>query len=394
MPEASLASRLLPLIGGQLCLHGSMAGIRLAAPLAMLNDGQSKLAVGVLLALFAAAPVLLALPAGRMADRHGYHRPVRWAVALSLIGGVLGLLSLLLDGGGRYGLLCGAAVFSGAGAQVGLIAIQRTAGRLARDGGDLKRVYSWLGLAPAVSNVIGPVLAGALIDTLGFAAAFAALAALPLATAAWARRVQADAPPRAAKVARVGGAWGLLTGGAMPKLLLINWLLSASWDLHSFLVPVIGHERGFSASAIGLILGLFAAAVAAVRVVIPLVADHLREGRVLAVAMGQVALVFAIYPLMDSAFGMAWCAVGLGLALGAVQPMVMSTLHQITPEGRQGEAIALRSMTLNLSSTLMPLGFGLLGGAVGAAALFWLMAAMVGAGAWPARRLGVAPPPG
>ena len=97
--------------------------------------------------------------------------------------------------------------------------------------------------------------------------------------------------------------------------------------------------------------------------------------------------VFAVYPLVPSAWMMAVCAVLLGLALGSVQPMIMTTLHQITPHDRHGEAIALRSMTINFSSAVMPLLFGLLGSALGAAALFWVMGALVSAGSLQARRV-------
>jgi dipeptide/tripeptide permease len=62
-------------------------------------------------------------------------------------------------------------------------------------------------------------------------------------------------------------------------------------------------------------------------------------------------------------------------------------LHHLTPEGRHGESLAFRSMAINTSSTLMPLMFGLLGSAVGAAALFWSVAAAMGSGSWRARRL-------
>jgi predicted MFS family arabinose efflux permease len=123
--------------------------------------------------------------------------------------------------------------------------------------------------------------------------------------------------------------------------------------------------------------------------VIPWLAHRLREGAVLGGAMLLTALAFGIYPLLSSAWAMGVCAALLGIALGAVQPMIMSTLHQITPEMRQGEAIALRSMTINFSSTVMPLAFGLVGSALGVATLFWTMGAMVGAGAWLARRLGL-----
>ena len=64
----------------------------------------------------------------------------------------------------------------------------------------------------------------------------------------------------------------------MRRLFVVNWLLSSSWDAHTFAVPVLGFERGFDASTIGLILGAFTLAVTAVRAVIPMLA-HLSEIR-------------------------------------------------------------------------------------------------------------------
>ena len=103
---------------------------------------------------------------------------------------------------------------------------------------------------------------------------------------------------------------------------------------------------------------------------------------VLRTAMVMTAAVFAIYPFAGTPWLMAGCATLLGLALGAVQPMIMSTLHQMTPPDRHGEAIAIRSMTINFSSSVMPLAFGLAGTALGPGAVFWLMGAAVGGGSW------------
>jgi MFS family permease len=373
---------LLALILGQLGLHACMAGVRMASALQALRQGHAEWAVGLLLALFAVAPVMISLYAGRLADRHGYHRPIRIAVGVALAGGLAAALS------SHYAAMCVAALLTGAGANIGLIVIQRTAGRMAGDATERIRVFSWLGLAPALSNVIGPLLAGALIDLAGFRAAFAGLLLLPLAALAWGRFVpreataaRGDAPPP------FTSAFDLLRLPALRHLLLVNWLISASWDMHAFVLPILGHERGFSASSIGAILGLFACSVAAVRFVIPLLAHRLTESQVLAGAMVAVAGVFAVYPFMHSAAAMAVCAALLGMALGSVQPMIMSTLHHITPADRHGEAIALRSIAINLSSSLMPLLFGAAGTALGAGSLFWLMGAAVGAGSLRARRI-------
>ncbi|MDP3821360.1 MAG: MFS transporter [Burkholderiales bacterium] len=393
--EAAAANHsrtLIALIVGQICLHSCMAGVRLAAPLQALRQGHSAWAVGVLLGLFAVAPILLALPAGRLADRHGYHHPLRVAVALTVGGGLLALFSTWLAQV-DFLLLCAAATLTGAGSNIGLITIQRTAGRTARDATGLRRVFSWLGVAPALSNVVGPVLAGVLIDLGGFPAAFAAMALLPLASLGWARRVPQETPPPRSAEQQRRSSWELLHTPGLRRLLLVNWLLSASWDVHTFVVPILGHERGFSASAIGTVLGVFAAAVALIRLLIPLLARHLREAQVLVAAMLATGLVFAAYPFVQSAWMMGVCAVLLGLALGAVQPMIMTTLHQITPHDRHGEAIALRSMTINFSSAVMPLMFGLAGAALGAASLFWVMGALVAAGSLQARRISAEPPP-
>jgi len=248
-------------------------------------------------------------------------------------------------------------------------------------------VFSWLGLAPALSNALGPVLAGTLIDAGGFRIAFAALMLLPLASLWSARRVPIEVPAPAPVEQRTRSSRDLLHAPGMRRLLLVNWLISSSWDVHSFVVPILGHERGFSASAIGVVLGAFAIAVSLIRLVIPLLAHRVREATVLTTAMLVTGAVFGVYPLVQSAWTMCACAVVLGLALGSVQPMILSSLHHITPHDRHGEAIALRSMTINFSSTMMPLMFGLAGSAIGAATLFWVMGAAVAAGGYPARRI-------
>jgi MFS family permease len=110
-------------------------------------------------------------------------------------------------------------------------------------------------------------------------------------------------------------------------------------------------------------------------------AAQLQEWVVVASAMLATALLFGIYPLMNSALTMGVCSVLLGVSLGSVQPMVMSTLHQITPESRHGEALGLRLMMINASSVLMPILFGAAGTALGVSVVFWTVGAAVGSGA-------------
>ena len=380
---------LAKLITGQVFIHACMTGMRLATPLLALQQGYSTLAVGVLLALFSLTQVFMAIPAGRFTDRHGLRRPVQISVTVAILGAGAAIFFPL------FPVLCLGALATGGATGFTLIALQRHVGRISSDANQLKETFSWLAIGPAISNFIGPFFAGLLIDhagavpadAAGFRAAFVMLTLMPLVAWYWIRQVkeQPMAPllPEHAN-ARV---WDLLKEPLMRRLLLVNWLLSSCWDVHTFVVPVLGHERGFSASVVGTILGSFAVASALIRVVLPWIARRLQEYRLLTGAMILAGVIFGIYPFFESPFAMGVCSVCLGVVLGVVQPMIMSTLHQITPAHRQGEALGLRIMAVNASSVVMPLLFGAAGAVAGVSAVFWVIGTGVASGSPMAWRL-------
>ncbi|MET0310975.1 MAG: MFS transporter [Burkholderiaceae bacterium] len=368
-------AELARLIAGQVFLHAAMAGMRMAAPLLALRHGYSPAAVGFLLALFALTQVFLALPAGRYADRHGLKKPVGYSVLAAVVGGALAFAFPV------FPVLCVSALLVGGSTGAAIIALQRHVGRATHDPTQLKKVFSWLAIGPAISNFVGPFSAGLLIDHGGFRAAFFLMALLPLATWFWVRGTQELPPVIRAEGGEPTSAWHLLRDTMFRRLLIVNWFLSSCWDVHTFVVPVLGHERDLSASVIGSILGAFAVAAAAIRVAMPFVASRLKEWVAISAAMLATAVLFGVYPLLHSAIAMGVCSVLLGMALGVVQPMIMSTLHQITPEARHGEALGLRLMTINASSVAMPLLFGAAGAVVGISAVFWVTGVVVGLGA-------------
>jgi MFS family permease len=386
MMPSDLRRSVFRLVATQVCLHSAMTGFRMGAPLMALKQGYSPLAVGCLLALFAVSVVFLALPAGRLADRHGLHVPMRLAVLIASLG--LGL-SVLWP---YFWVLCVSALMVGGASGLAVIALQRHAGRLAHGPTELREVFSWLAIGPSLSNFVGPLLVGVLIDGVSFQAAFLAMATLPWL--AWWLVRQVDRMPTipSPDQALAPSSWAMFREPAFRRLMLINWVLSSCWDVHTFLVPVIGHERGLSATVIGAILGSFAVAATLIRLVMPWMASRLQEGRVVGSAMIATSVLFVLYPMAHSAWLMAGLSVLLGFALGSVQPMIMSTLHQITPHAQHGQALALRSMAINASSVLMPLLFGTVGAWVGVGVVFWAVAGVVGGGAPVAFSIRTAPP--
>jgi hypothetical protein len=98
-----------------------------------------------------------------------------------------------------------------------------------------------------------------------------------------------------------------------------------------------------------------------------------REIRNVLIASGLVSMAWDLHPLFERLLPLAAATFLLGLGLGAAQPNLMSLIHARSPTGRVGEALGLRATIMNGSHVVLPLVFG-------AAAVFWTMAALLGAG--------------
>ena len=107
----------------------------------------------------------------------------------------------------------------------------------------------------------------------------------------------------------------------------------------------------------------------------------------LPVLLALTGLVFVVLPFLRDAWSMVVCAGMLGIALGTIQPAILSSVHDVAPPHRTGEAMAVRSMTVHLSMATMPLVFGAVGAMTGAGILLWLMAVALGLGSWQAQKM-------
>ncbi|MFM8637140.1 MAG: MFS transporter, partial [Betaproteobacteria bacterium] len=143
---------------GLIALHACMAATRVVSSLWVLREGYDERMMGLILSLFAVAPIVLSLWAGRLADRHGLQRPVRLATAMGVVGTSASAWSPSLWTVGLAALLTGGAL------SLAAVAIQREAGQLAHQGHDLKRIFRWVARGPALSTVRAPLLSGVVSD--------------------------------------------------------------------------------------------------------------------------------------------------------------------------------------------------------------------------------------
>jgi predicted MFS family arabinose efflux permease len=361
--------------------HTAFNGSRVTVSLQALALGASPLTVGILMALYAALPMLLAVAAGRLVDRIGIRRPLLFSA--------LGLTLAVLIPALFHGLapLYFAAVAIGTSFLVYSVAIQHAVG-LHSSPEERARDYSYLSIGFSISGFLGPTLAGFSIDLAGHARTFLFLALFGLAPCLllFARRDAMKAYHVADAQEGPRRLWDLLRDRDLRRLFVVTGVLAMAWDLFNFVMPIYGTSIGLSASTIGMVLGSFALATLTVRLLLPWLTRHLREWQMITLTMFVSGIAYALIPLMGTVPMLAAMAFLLGLGLGATQSSMMSLLHSTAPDGREGEALGVRAAVINGSSTLMPLAFGGLGAALGLAPVFWSMAACLGVAGWFANR--------
>jgi predicted MFS family arabinose efflux permease len=279
------------------------------------------------------------------------------------------------------------ATLAGSGLVIVHIAASTAVGALGAPA-DRSRNFSLLALGLSVSGFLGPVAAGFMIDGLGHARAFLILAAFPLLAflALVLGRLRLPRPAAAPHARADRRIADLLADRKLRRILVVSALFNMAWDVFVFIAPIHGTALGLSASAIGVLLGAFAAATFLVRLVLPALVSRTREWTLVAVALGIACAVYATFPLFREFGVLMALAFVLGIGLGMSQPMVMSLLYSAAPPNRAGEAVGLRTTVLNFIQTTIPLAFGALGTALGVTPIFWAMALILAGGTAFARR--------
>jgi MFS family permease len=360
--------------------HVGFAGSRLAVPLLAVDRGATPFVVGTIIALYAALPSVLALPAGRMTDRLGFRIP--------LVFGSTGILTALLLPflWPSVNTLYLTASIIGVSFMVFQLAVQTLAGAIAEPA-ERARNFSVLSLGYALANFSGPLIAGVLIDHIGHGRTFLALAAPLLPTivlAAMGSRWIPEVHSRSGAVA--GGLFDLLRITALRNTLIASGIVSGAWDVYQFFMPIYGRAQGMSATAIGSVLSAFATAIILVRVVLPFGLRRMSEVQMLTYAMFVACAAFCLFPLFRTPWPLAAVSFLLGIGCGCGQPLSLTLVFNASPKGRAGEAAGMRITVNQVTHFVIPLVFGALGSAAGYAAVFLVNAGCLAVGGYISRR--------
>jgi MFS family permease len=361
----------------------TQAALYLARPVTSyraLALGADARAVGLITAAFALVPLVVAVPLGRASDR--------WRPGWLLTGGIaLGALACALLGlaGSLPGLALASAVLG-----LGHLALTLAGQSLiARQSGDDRhdRDFGLYAAAASAGQLIGPALAGIVLGaaghsledatTAGFLVA-AGLMALAVPTSLGTDRLGPAGRPRDRSEGRPLRAGELIGARGVPAGMFASLAILATVDVLTAYLPVLGSQRGIPPAVVGGLLSLRAAASILSRVLIPWMVGRLGRVRLLAASAAGSALLTAALPLAGGTAALAVLLAAAGFLLGIGQPLTMSMVVQAVPEGTRGTALAIRLTGNRFGQVATPAAAGLVAGAAGVSAAFFLLGGLLG----------------
>jgi len=366
-------------MGMVLCSMTAFRGSKVLITLFSIELGASKFVIGVLVALYSLFPMFLALYAGKLTDRLG----VRWPVVFGSCGIAAGL-TLPFFFPAMHALYVQAAAV-GAAHVFYNVAIQNLIGGLGT-ADDRTRNFANFALAMSVGGFLGPLVAGFAIDHWGYANSYLLMAAFPLIPTVVMLTVRALREARSGKPKQGGGksaegavstSFGLLANRPLRRTLITSAVILTAIDLFYFYMPIYGHSIGLSASMIGIVLSMFAAASFVVRVGMPALVKRLGEEEVLRISIYSAAATYVIMPFVSHSALLIALSFALGLGTGCGQPLSLALIYNRAPEGRSGEALGLRMTINNFTHMVTPMLFGAVGTAFGVAPVFLLNSCML-----------------
>jgi MFS family permease len=350
-----------------LCNMLAFRGSKVLISLFAIELGAAQFYIGVLIATYSVFPLLLALYAGKLTDRLGVRTPMLCGSA----GVAAGLLLPFLFS--SIPALYASAALIGASHVFYNVAVQNLVGILSAGAEGRTKNFSNYGLVMATGGLLGPLAAGFSIDYFGHATGYLCLAAVPLVSvlilvfSPGLGRLHAE---KSAEEEPVADARSLLANAPLRRTLITGGIVLTGTDLFQFYMPIYGHAIGLSASAIGVVISLFAAAAFVVRLVMPALVKRWGEDAVFVWSLSLGAATYLLFPLFESAVLLAAVAFVLGLGMGCGQPLSMMLIYGRAPQGRSGEALGLRLTINNLMHIAVPLVFGTIGSVLGVAPVF------------------------
>lgn len=334
---------------------------RVGAAILVVGENHPAIQLGVVMGLYSVAPLLMAVHAGSMASHFGPRRSLICGAAILLCGAGVQAAS------GPYVLIFLGALLTGIGFTILQISLQLHIGESSGPNNRVRN-FGYFSMVQSAATSLAALLVGYLSGSVNLHAplkvSVGVALMLPVAVVVNRKLFRSNAIDSKVEGSRYGSFLQLIRQSNIRKVLVAGALLAMAWDLHSFIVPFISRQVKLSPQQIGVILGLFSGATFVIRVFLPKLVTLVSSVWVIRAALILVGLCFAAYPWHATFVTMAMLAVVLGLSLGTAQPNLLALLHDVAAARDVGRLIGVRTILLNIGSSLWPLCFSALGQSV------------------------------
>jgi MFS family permease len=333
--------------------------------------GVSAAWLGLLVAAFALVPLLLALPAGDLADRYG-ESAVMIAGALVMAAAAL----LLVVDDNSFGVLLLGMVLLGTGHLLCAVGQQSWVGNRASRGG-LDSAFGYYTFAGSVGQVAGPGLLAVFGSGSGlppahdvFVTSFALTAAMVLVTLLVRRtpRPAATVSPRDRRVV------ALLRTPGLPRALVVSSVVLAAMDITLVYLPALGAEVGLSVGVVGALLTARSVATMTSRLFTGVLTAWLGRRLLLVISIASSGVALAAVAASVPLGVMFASVVVAGFGLGLCQPATLAWLAEIAGPGVRGKVMSLRLVGNRFGQVVVPTAIGLVAAGLGAAGVLWVTA--------------------
>lgn len=330
----------------------------IAVPLYALELGASPFVVGATLCAPYVLPLVFAIPLGGLVTRIGG----RSVVIIGGIGLTLGPLLVMLIPG--FAGLVLAQLCVGISQLIMILGAQSIISGLAK-GEALEKYFGWYTTCLSGGQLVGPLLAGWLIDSVGLMAAFKAMGAIAVlgflsGLVLKGHSIKGAAAEKSLLGYRAQGRL-LKTNPGVQVSIVLTVAVMFALGAHSSFLPVYLEKFSYTATAIGALISLRALCALAVR---PFMSRIIRMlgGRMPAMitSIGLVGAGVIFTGFTVNVWHLAFFSVLVGIGSGISQPLSMVVLAEHVSQGQRPSALGMRLMGNRGVQFLAPLLLGVM----------------------------------
>ncbi len=388
-PTGAATRRFLLLLNNILAMvsNGAWYVIGPFVPLYLGTLGASVSVVGLVLGVSGVLPLLIAIPSGALADKHGAAAVAKAAVvAYALAAVALLAIHNVWAVAIAYALLGAGSIGFAVEAQAVVAAISPPRERLNN--------FGYYSLWSSAGAVVGPPIGGAIVGHLGYTAAFALIGMLMVPSFAIANVLSA-VPPTARSVVSLASAYDLvvpiLRRPGIGAVLFISFMTMAAQTLQQSFYPIYLSSVGLSVTLIGTVFAAISLSSMLVRSLLSPGTARLGNTGLLLAATGLAALSLGITPFLREFWPLAAAGALMGASTGLALPMTMNLMTEPVPAEYWGVAFGIRQGVMRVAMIISPVVFGVLIAAAGLPAGFFA-GALTLVGAMPIIAKGITSP--